>query len=147
MKITSSLVVYNNDSEILIQTVTSLFHTPLDIQLYVIDNSPSPELKDFFYSFENVHYYFNNGDNCGFGKAHNIAIEKAENSDYHLVLNPDVYFEPNVIPELIKYLEDNQDVGLVVPKVNFPSGETQYLFGYKFFQRLIFFPQSLIFFL
>jgi hypothetical protein len=127
MKITSSLVVYNNDSEILLQTLTSLFNTPLPIQLYVVDNSPSPELKDFFDSFKNVNYYFNNGDNCGFGKAHNIAMEKVEKADYHLVLNPDVYFESNVIPELIKYLEEHQDVGLVVPKVNFPSGETQYL--------------------
>jgi GT2 family glycosyltransferase len=126
-KITASLVVYKNDTKILKQTLISLFNTCLDIKLYVVDNSPSMELKTFFSSFENTNYYFNNGNNVGFGKAHNIAISKCEASDYHLVLNPDIYFDTNVIPQLIDYLESNQEVGLVQPKIFFPSGEIQYL--------------------
>lgn len=127
MNLTVSLVVYQNSTQLLKQTLTSLFNTPLTIQVYVVDNSPYPDLENFFDSFENVNYYFNNGNNCGFSKAQNIAIKKAENSDYHLVLNPDVYFEPNVIPELISYLEENQDIGLISPKILFPNGEIQYL--------------------
>lgn len=127
MNLTVSLVVYENSIELLEQTLMSLFSTSLDIEIYVVDNSPMPDLKDFFCSFKNVDYCFNTGENCGFGKAHNIAIEKAKNSDYHLVINPDVYFEPQVIPELIDFLEKNKDVGLVAPQVNFPDGRRQYL--------------------
>jgi GT2 family glycosyltransferase len=54
----------------------------------------------------------------GFGKAHNIALKKSieENVPYHLVLNPDVYFEKGVLEELYKFMESNKDVGLVMPK-------------------------------
>ena len=127
MKLTVSLVVYKNSTAFLQQTLTSLFNTHLNIKLYVIDNSPSRDLEVFFSSFENVDYYFNNGNNVGFGKAHNTAISRCGVSDYHLVLNPDIYFDENVIPQLINYLESNHEVGLVQPKIFFPSGETQYL--------------------
>lgn len=131
MKLTTSLVTYKNNPEILHQTISSLFNTNLAIELLVIDNSPTDELRSLFEN-ENfqefkINYYFNNGNNVGFAKAHNLAIEKSEKADYHLVLNPDVYFEPNVIPELISYLEANQDIGLISPKILFPNGEIQYL--------------------
>ncbi|MEZ0322734.1 MAG: glycosyltransferase family 2 protein, partial [Hydrogenothermaceae bacterium] len=50
-----------------------------------------------------------------------------ENIPYHLVLNPDVYFGDGVLEELYNFMEANQDVGLVMPKVLYPNGEIQYL--------------------
>jgi len=40
---------------------------------------------------------------------------------YHLVLNPDVYFEQGVLEELFTYMENNPDVELVMPKVLYPN--------------------------
>jgi GT2 family glycosyltransferase len=50
-----------------------------------------------------------------------------QQSPYHLILNPDVSFEPRVISELIDFMEDNPEVGLVTPKIRFPDGNLQYL--------------------
>ena len=126
-KITASLVLYKNNPDMVRKAVLSAMNTPLKINLCIVDNSPSPDLGTLFKDLEDVDYYYNNGDNVGFGKAHNIAISRCGVSDYHLVLNPDIYFDENVIPELIDYLETNQEVGLIQPKIFFPSGETQYL--------------------
>lgn len=73
-------------------------------------------------------YIFNNA-NLGFGKGHNIALRKSieENISYHLVLNPDVYFEEGVLEELYNFMEENQDVGLVMPKVLYSDGRLQHL--------------------
>jgi len=46
---------------------------------------------------------------------------------YHLVLNPDVYFESGVLEKLFDYMEFNSDVGQLMPKVLYPDGEVQYL--------------------
>lgn len=125
--ITASLVIYRNDADVLLKSVTSLLNSDpqLDVHLSIIDNSPSPELGNIFKDLP-VDYYYNNA-NVGFAKAHNLAISRCGVSDYHLVINPDIYFEPNVISELIDYLENNQDVGLIQPKILYPHGEVQYL--------------------
>jgi len=123
--LSASLVLYQNPPHIVRKAVTSLLSTPLHIKLAIVDNSPSPELSSVFLDFT-VDYHFNNR-NIGFGRAHNFALRKFASCDYHLVMNPDVYFEPSVLPQMIQYLEEHQDVGLISPKICFPNGEIQYL--------------------
>ncbi len=64
-----------------------------------------------------------------FVKAHNIAIRKTiqDGVPYHLVLNPDIYFERGVLEELYEYMEENKDIGNIMPKVLYPNGDIQYL--------------------
>ena len=52
--------------------------------------------------------------NVGYGHAHNLAIDTKDDG-YHLFLNPDVVLEKNCIGAGIKYLEINQQVGMVTP--------------------------------
>jgi len=100
MKLSASLVLYKNDPEIVIQAIKSLFSTLMEINLSVVDNSPTDELKKIFDNFQeyDIDYYFNNGNNVGFGQGHNLAIIRTKNCDYHLVINPDVYFDNNRPP-------------------------------------------------
>jgi hypothetical protein len=129
MQLSASLVLYNNDPEIIRQSVTSLLKTPLDLKLFIVDNSPSDHLNALIDDLNDgrLIYLYNQGNNVGFGKAHNQAIAQARDSDYHLVMNPDIYFDDQVIPHLIDYLETHPDTGLICPKVLSPNGETQYL--------------------
>lgn len=126
--ISASIVLYKNPD--VHNTIESLLNTPLPIKLYLIDNSPTNQLEKEFSSYStnnNVHYIFND-NNIGFGAAHNIALKKViDTSNFHLVLNPDVVFEPTVIPALLEYMVKNEDVGLVMPKVLYPDGSLQYL--------------------
>ncbi len=47
-------------------------------------------------------------------------------TDYHLVLNSDVRFNPLSILPLIEYLDANPDVGAVQPRIEYPDGTLQY---------------------
>lgn len=123
-----SIVVYHNEKSQVLKVVNSVLNTDLEISLFIIDNSTNDTLKDVRNLDPRIIYIFNNA-NLGFGKAHNIAMRKSieENIPYHLVLNPDVYFEKGVLEELFEYMEKNPDVGLVMPKGLYPDGRIQYL--------------------
>jgi GT2 family glycosyltransferase len=125
-RLTASIVIYKNNVSLLEQAVRSFLDSTTESILYLIDNSPMPNWPGEF-NDTRIRYIFNNR-NVGFGAGHNIAINHTLNtgeSEYHIVLNPDVYFDKEVIPKLLTYMESNQDVGLVMPKVLFPDGRLQ----------------------
>lgn len=127
MKITGSIVLYNNNKDDLNQAIDSFLNSDLVSTLFLIDNSPTDALKALVSSPQVQ--YFHNPSNPGFGAAHNIAIKKAmeKGSKYHLVLNPDVYFDQGVLEKLNEYMDLHQDVGNVMPKVLYPNGSLQHL--------------------
>jgi GT2 family glycosyltransferase len=121
-----SIVLYRNDESIRL-LFNKLLSTNLDIQIYLVDNSPTDALKGMF-SGENVEYIFNNA-NIGYGSGHNIAINKsrAAGIPYHLVVNPDISFENGTLEHIHAFMEQNPDTGLVMPKVFYENGEIQRL--------------------
>ncbi len=125
--ITGAIVLYNNNREVLNAAIDSFLNTHLIVKLYLIDNSPNSSLADIIN--EDRVEYIKLPQNIGFGAAHNIAFKKAFelNSNYHLVLNPDIYFEPGTLEKIVEFMESNQDVGHLMPKVLYPDGELQYL--------------------
>lgn len=125
LDLTVSIVLYNSDVEKLKAAVASVYKTTLEFKLYLIDNSPTDALKSFH--GDRTEYIFNNS-NIGFGRAHNIAMERAKKeSKYHLVLNPDVYFNEGVLERIFERMEREPGVGMISPKILYPDGGTQYL--------------------
>jgi GT2 family glycosyltransferase len=123
-----SIVLFKNDQDLVKKAIYSCINSFLINKVYLIDNSPTDILSCLASLDSRIEYIFNNA-NLGFGKAHNISLKKSieENIPYHLVLNPDVYFEKGVLEELYNFMEANKDVGLVMPKVLYPDGNIQYL--------------------
>ena len=124
-QITASIVLFNENIDEITLSVNSFLNFSGSKKLFLIDNSPSNHFQNLF-DHKDVEYIFNN-KNLGFGNAHNLIIEKIrENSEYHLVLNPDVTFKPNIVSILIEELQKNHDVAMISPKVVYPNGEMQY---------------------
>jgi len=123
-----SIVLYQNSLVQLKRAINSVLSTKLDVKLYLIDNSPADSLKILSELNPRIVYIFNNA-NLGFGKAHNIAIKETlkEGVPFHLIMNPDIYFDKEVLEELYSFMEENKDIGLVMPKVLYPDGRIQYL--------------------
>ncbi|MDQ6481888.1 glycosyltransferase [Dyadobacter sp. LHD-138] len=127
MEITAAIVTFKNDPTVLRAAIDSFLSCGLKICLYLIDNSPTDTLRHLI-SDSRVEYIFNN-NNLGFGKAHNIGIAKSQslNAKYHLVLNPDISFKPHTLEKIFEYMEAQQNLGLLMPKVTYPDGSLQYL--------------------
>lgn len=123
-----SIVLYRNKKEQVLKAINSFLNTELKVKLFLVDNSPDDSLRELEKIDPRIEYIFNNA-NLGYGKAHNIAIRRSieDNVPYHLVLNPDVYFERGVLEKLYEYMENHPDVGNVMPKVVCPDGSIQYL--------------------
>lgn len=126
-RITSCIVLYKNDITMLKEAINSFLNTDLIVKLYLVDNSPTDELKIF--ANDSRIEYIHNPANPGFGASHNIAIQKAFDlgANYHLVLNPDIYFHKNTLEIITDFMDTNLDVGHLMPKVTYPNGEFQYL--------------------
>jgi GT2 family glycosyltransferase len=124
--ISASIVLFKNAPEVLTPAIDSFLNTNLRIKLYLVDNSPTDALRNIS-TDPRIEYIFT-GSNLGFGKAHNIAMKRAlEESSYHLVLNPDIYFEGGVLESLYAYMEAHPDTGQMMPKILYPDKTVQHL--------------------
>ena len=125
MNISASLVLFHNDP-VQYEVAIHCFLSGCNGTLYVIDNSVVP-LRHELFKNDRV-CYVHAGQNLGFGRAHNIAINMAvRSSDAHLLLNPDVSFEPHVLFELSEFMRANSNVGAIMPRINYPDGRLQHL--------------------
>lgn len=125
--ITVSIVTYKNNADE-IETVLRCCDRCVIDMVFVIDNSPEDSLRSLVAQISRTEYFWGHG-NIGYGAAHNIAIRKAiENgSQYHVVLNPDIYFENGTIKALTNFMNQNKNAGQIMPKIVSPDGELQYL--------------------
>ncbi len=71
--------------------------------------------------------------NIGYGAAHNLALRQRNPGDvsesrpaYHLLLNPDVEFDPDALAAGLAYLKGNPEAVLVSPAAS-RNGQPQYL--------------------
>ena len=143
--ITASIVTYNHHLLDIEPVLRSLFASPVDV-IYVVDHSDTvmdlkAELNEYTAKVLLGESYLqekrNNGfrlvymphENNGYGGGHNVAMRDAKEhgSEFHLVVNPDVWFGPEVIPAMVDYMRGHDDVGNIMPKVLYPNGSVQRL--------------------
>lgn len=124
--VTASIVAYHTPIKELSYLLDCVTQSSIET-LYLIDNSTNDSLRELSEKSSIIVYI--HSDNLGFGHGHNIAIRKAmdKGSDYHVVINPDIYWKGKVIEELVGYMDQHVDCGLVMPKILYPNGDIQYL--------------------
>jgi len=126
IKISASIVTYNENTDILKRVINNFLSIDLEKELVIVDNSPTDYLRRPCEEYDIVTYIFN-GKNLGFGKGHNVAFKNLSNvSEFHLIINADTYFNGLDIKNLIEWMYINKDVSLSVPKVYFPDGTLQH---------------------
>ena len=123
--ITASIVVYKENFKVLEKAIDSFLGSPLSKKLYVIDNSPSNEFKNKIQN-DSVEYIYSN-KNLGFGKGHNSILHKLTSKNkYHLILNPDVSFHPEILEKLVLKMESNEPLSMIAPRVLNTNNELLY---------------------
>lgn len=127
-RLSVSIVLYQTPIEQLKNCLSSLRHIALAPALFLIDNSPSDCLRsasDLYPGSTYIHL----PNNPGYGAGHNVAIRQAQQSDYdyHLVINPDIFFDDDVICPMIEHMDENLKVAHLMPKILNMDGSVQRL--------------------
>ena len=121
--LTASIVLYNSN----IFEVEKIILKLASCRVFLVDNSLTDHLN-VLANKPNIEY-IHNPSNPGFGAAHNIAIKKAveEGSKYHFIVNPDIYFEGEVVSTMVTYMENNNSIGMMMPQILNLDGSVQFL--------------------
>ena len=141
--ITASIVTYDHHLLDIEPVLRSIFASPID-RVWIIDHSEhmmrlEEELNEFTSRVltgesllqekvaKGFKIIYQKHHNNGYGGGHNVALKAAEKlgAQYHLVVNPDIWFGPRVIPALQKYMDEHEDVAQIMPKVLYPDGGIQ----------------------
>lgn len=125
MSLNVSIVTYHTDSEELLRCLHSLQNDVVST-IFIVDNSSQGRIRDLVSGMDKVRYIAS--ENVGYGSAHNVVLQEslASGTDYHLVLNSDVRFEPKVLQRLVEVMSLRPEVGQLQPRVVYPDGELQY---------------------
>ena len=141
---TACIVTYNTPSSDLERIIKCFQKIKLNFKLWISDNSETDNLKFFFEKTDDVRieYIFNNS-NKGFGAGHNVVINKlisnSKISEFHLIINADIYFEENIIEKIVEYMKNHNEIGQIGPKIRDFEGKFSYTC------RLFPIPANLIF--
>lgn len=126
-EITACIVLYNNNIDILKEAINSFLNINLEVKLFLVDNSPTDDLK--LLVTDSRIEYIHNPANPGFGASHNVAIQLAIAlcSKYHFIVNPDIFFEGDVITPMVNYMANDARIGMMMPQILNKDGSIQNL--------------------
>lgn len=126
-----SIIMVNwNAGKYLEETINSVSGKTqnLSFEIILVDNNSDKDEESYIFLDklleQNNVTVIKSEENLGFAKANNIGMELAKGRNF-LILNPDVTFHNNVIKILSDYLDNNETVGMVGPKVLNPNGSFQ----------------------
>ncbi len=114
----SVIIVNYNVKHFLEQCLRSVYAAGdgLKLEVFVVDNASSDGSIEYLQpKFPDVIYIVNK-DNIGFGRANNMALERATGK-YLFVLNPDTLLGEDSLQAMIKYMDEHPQVGAMGPKI------------------------------
>jgi GT2 family glycosyltransferase len=101
--------------------------------LYVLDNGSTDGTLDLLERAARENHPLpltllrSSSGNCGYGAGHNQILPYL-NSRIHLLMNPDIVISrPESIRALVRRLDQNPEIGLVMPKIIDSAGQVQHL--------------------
>ncbi|MFR0581257.1 glycosyltransferase [Limosilactobacillus mucosae] len=119
-RVSISIVAYKNYNKILnvIKSINK-FTIGLTKEIIIVDNTDAPyknlKMISVIERQKDVRVISVN-KNIGFGKANNLAFEKSKGL-YFAIINPDILFLEDSLTKIIDYMENNSDIGAVIPKL------------------------------
>ncbi len=120
--ISVSIVTYHSETSELDACLASLGN-PLVKKITIVDNGQEERLRKYCLGKPGVDYI--SLPNPGFGAAHNRALLSSD-QPYHIILNSDVRFNPDILTKLADCMQRNPDVAQLQPKIYKADGSLQY---------------------
>jgi len=123
--VSASIVLYHSGNQAL-EAVRCLQASTQPVDLFVVDNSPQEVTARAISLQDPDAIILPQQKNLGYGGGHNQVLPRLK-SKYHLILNPDVSFPPDLLERMVRFMDDHKDVVMLTPRVFFPDGTEQFL--------------------
>jgi GT2 family glycosyltransferase len=119
------IIVNYESSEFLDRCLRSVYDSSngIPINVFVQDNSPNNGIDSVGVTFPQINLK-KNRYNMGFARAANRALARGS-APYILLLNPDTMVSDGFFESVLRYIEDNEDTGIVGPKILNLDGTVQ----------------------
>lgn len=127
IKVSGCIVTYNAKGKV-DATIESVLEMTkgVDFTLYIVDNASEDGTAAYIKEKYPSVVVIESKRNGGFGAGHNKVMPFLE-SDYHVVINPDILLKEDVISELALFASEDKAVGLLSPQIRFEDGRLQML--------------------
>lgn len=105
----------------------------IQLQIIVVDNASSTQFKLHPNEYKNNITILRSRRNMGFAGGYNLGIKEAllQNYDYILILNNDTKVYSDMLKNLLKVLDSDPLIGVVIPKIYFAKGREFHKTRYK----------------
>jgi len=128
------ILTYNSENDIkdCLDSLLKNFNSE-KAEIIIWDNNSKDKTRDILKNYESFSFIkiIYQDKNIGFALGNNEA-SKYTNAKYILLLNSDTISDFKVYEELIEYMENNKNIGVIGPKCVDELGVTQESFGYEF---------------
>lgn len=124
-RVSACIVIYHSGQEVL-QTIRCVRDSQEPVTLFVVDNAPGDgTARSIQRQYPSVPVIAMER-NEGYGRANNRVLSLMK-SVYHIVLNPDITFEPDLVGRMVAWMDEHPDVVILTPRVLNPDGTEQFL--------------------
>lgn len=124
-RISACLVLYHSGSRAL-RAVRCLMDATLPVSIYVVDNSPRDVIARAIRMDCPEATILPQERNIGYGAGNNVVLPRLR-SEYHLIMNPDVTFAPDLLERMVAYMDEHRDIAVLTPRVFSVDGQEQFL--------------------
>lgn len=137
VELSITIVAYKNYDDIqnAIKTIEQYTNDSISKIIYIVDNTDElseiteaslHKLQGLIDQYKDIKY-ISVGQNIGFGKGHNYVIDEID-SEYHAIVNPDIFIEEDAFSTIIEYLNANNEVGMCIPKITDAYGNRLHVY-------------------
>ena len=123
--ISACIVSYNSKGK-MAGALNSLKNSETPVQTFVVDNASTDGSAQWVRAVAPWAQVIETGKNLGFGSGNNRVIPHLK-SKYHVLVNPDITFEPDLIGRMEAYMDAHPETVILTPRVQNPDGTEQFL--------------------
>ncbi len=124
-RVSACMVLYHS-GEGALETVRCLLASTMPVEVHVVDNSPDDLIgRAICMKYGQVQLHTPRR-NLGYGAGNNVVLTKLR-SRYHIICNPDVTFDPELVRDMVDYMERHRDIVILTPRVLNQDGTEQLL--------------------
>lgn len=117
------IVTYRSTNE-LPGCIESVLRQTVPVEVFVVDNASPDHTPEMVAGYGERHdnvYPILNTENLGLAAANNCPIGRCQ-GDYVLILNPDTVLPDGSLSQMVNFLDENPDVGVLGPQNVYENG-------------------------